>query len=77
LSWWCSNGLYSKNTSSGVGEANVVQPYFISDNKRTELALIGCPQLKSKCGVIVSAELTSIVTTLTTTTTAATVIDVK
>lgn len=52
-SWWCSNGLYKRvvsNASSGTGIANTVQALAPSQNPRAELALVGCPQRRARCG---------------------------
>lgn len=49
-SWWCSNGLYSRSTASTVATRNILQPLLGSQNQRTELALVACPQTKATCG---------------------------
>jgi hypothetical protein len=43
-SWWCSNGLYKKITSSTAKEVNAQQIIGNGMNKRMELAMVGCPQ---------------------------------
>jgi hypothetical protein len=60
-SWWCSNGLYKKITSSTDKEVNAQQIIGNGVNKRLELAMVGCPQKTLMCG-----NGTSITTSLTT-----------
>lgn len=42
-SWWCSNGLYKKVTVGGTILLNSQQTISATQNKRMELALVGCP----------------------------------
>lgn len=53
-SWWCSNGLYNKIADNAnptpQWAPNIKQALPDNANQRYELALAGCPQLKSVCG---------------------------
>ena len=41
--WWCSNGLYKKVKTGGVLLLNAQQLIPNNQNKRKELAQVGCP----------------------------------
>ena len=76
--WWCSNGLYLNATSSSAGTYNTVQPFFQSNNPRTELSLVACPQKVDTCGITgTSTKITTILNNLTSTTATAVPILVK
>merc|ERR1711939_1030002 len=49
--WWCSNGMYGLSTASGNNTTNIVGSLADTANQRYELALAGCPQLQSNCGL--------------------------
>jgi hypothetical protein len=59
--WWCSNGLYKKIVSVGVMKVNSQQTIAMSQNKRLELAQVGCPNASVMCntGTTVAVELTN------------------
>jgi len=48
-SWWCSNGLYKKVTVAGTAVVNAQQTIASSQNKRHELAQVGCPNPAVAC----------------------------
>ena len=57
-SWWCSNGLYKKVTVAATTIViNAQQTISASQNKRMELAQVGCPNAKVACGVASSVAL--------------------
>lgn len=65
-------------TGASAGTYNTVQPFFQSDNHRTELSLVACPQLADKCGVTGSStKITTIFNNLASTTATAVPILVK
>jgi len=61
-SWWCSNGLYKNvTTATSAVTLNSQQTITSGQNKRQELAQVGCPNAKLACntGTTVAVGLTN------------------